>query len=501
MTKEEFKKRKKQAKIVKYIGKALKKLPKGKATISDSSIVELKGGKLFAKAAGKAKVTFQDGEKVTELLINVSKSKATKILGPLNNIFISSLPRRIATIAVASVVVAGGVVTPVTIVAVNNSNHETSESTSSSSSSSTSTSTSSSTSSSESSSTTSSSQEVVHVTGVSISETEKVVTEYDEFTLSETVLPENASNKKVKWSSSAPDVVKVINGYCTALTSGEATITVKTEDGNFDASCEVSVNPFDRTLEPVKLENISDIDATLTYTKGYDSDVTLVYAFGADYQEFESTTITIPSKSTVYVKAREAGTKTGGMQLTIETDDLPIVTDDAEVVLSGNISSLIYSDQIPEGVDPREDPDPGFMQLFQGSDALVEVKDGLFTTKTAADYSYAYMFTGCENLRTVGHNLLPATNLGEGCYMGMFSGCYALETAPYLPATKLNKYSYYYMFEKCKSLQLAKSGEESKKIFTCPSYEAYSYAVNGMFDAIPDWEDTTPVVGSSYYFK
>lgn len=61
-------------------------------------------------------------------------------------------------------------------------------------------------------------------------------------TLIATVLPENAANKNVKWKSSKPDVATVDDkGKVTAVESGDATITVTTEDGGKIAVSAVSV--------------------------------------------------------------------------------------------------------------------------------------------------------------------------------------------------------------------------------------------------------------------
>lgn len=59
--------------------------------------------------------------------------------------------------------------------------------------------------------------------------------------LTATVEPENATVQDVEWKSSDPAVVAVHNGYVTAKKEGKATITVKTVDGGFTASCEVNV--------------------------------------------------------------------------------------------------------------------------------------------------------------------------------------------------------------------------------------------------------------------
>jgi formylglycine-generating enzyme required for sulfatase activity len=61
-------------------------------------------------------------------------------------------------------------------------------------------------------------------------------------TLTVTVMPENAGDKTVTWSSSAPTVAGVVNGTVTALAVGTATITAtSTSDNTKDSTCVVTV--------------------------------------------------------------------------------------------------------------------------------------------------------------------------------------------------------------------------------------------------------------------
>ena len=56
--------------------------------------------------------------------------------------------------------------------------------------------------------------------------------------------PEDATDQTVTWSSSNGGVVTVDeNGSLKALAAGTATITVKTTDGGYTASCAVTVKP------------------------------------------------------------------------------------------------------------------------------------------------------------------------------------------------------------------------------------------------------------------
>ena len=67
------------------------------------------------------------------------------------------------------------------------------------------------------------------------------MTEGDELTLTATVIPDNATNKNVTWSSSDSTVATVSNGKVRALKSGKVIITAKAEGGNKQATCEIKV--------------------------------------------------------------------------------------------------------------------------------------------------------------------------------------------------------------------------------------------------------------------
>ena len=63
-------------------------------------------------------------------------------------------------------------------------------------------------------------------------------------TINATVLPVGATNKRLKWTSSNPDVASVKDGVVTAFEEGETTITATSTDGsNVSASCKVKVVP------------------------------------------------------------------------------------------------------------------------------------------------------------------------------------------------------------------------------------------------------------------
>lgn len=79
------------------------------------------------------------------------------------------------------------------------------------------------------------------VTGVTLNKNNISLDISQHETLVATVLPEDADNKNVTWSSSNDDVVTVTNGILSPQAKGSATITVTTEEGNFTDTCEVMV--------------------------------------------------------------------------------------------------------------------------------------------------------------------------------------------------------------------------------------------------------------------
>ena len=86
------------------------------------------------------------------------------------------------------------------------------------------------------------SQEIIHVTGVSLDQSSLELFAGDTYEFIATVLPENATNKELTWSSSNESVVSVDNGVITAIKEGKASVTVKSKDGYKSSTCEVTVN-------------------------------------------------------------------------------------------------------------------------------------------------------------------------------------------------------------------------------------------------------------------
>ena len=108
----------------------------------------------------------------------------------------------------------------------------------------------------------------IPVSGVTLSQTELSLAKGATATLTKTVVPSDATNQKVRWSSNNTSVATVENGTVTAVSGGTATITVTTEDGNYTATCEVTVtvSATGVTLSQTELSLVKGATATLTAT-------------------------------------------------------------------------------------------------------------------------------------------------------------------------------------------------------------------------------------------
>lgn len=165
--------------------------------------------------------------------------------------------------------------------------------------------------------------QVVPVTSISLDKKELTLTKKgQQVQLKETVLPIDATNKKVTWNSNDSTVATVHNGKVTAVSDGTAIITATTEDGGFQAECKVKV----------EIPNLADAaltipKATYAYTgKSIKPPVTVTYKGarlkeGTDYSvSYQNNVKTgVNASITVTGKGGYAGRKTIYFSIKIDT--------------------------------------------------------------------------------------------------------------------------------------------------------------------------------------
>ena len=192
---------------------------------------------------------------------------------------------------------------------------------------------------------------VYPVTGVTLDETSATLTEGDELTLTATVNPDNATNKNVTWSSSDNTVASVSNGKVTALKSGKATITVKTDDGGKTATCEVTVNAKVYPVTGVTLDKTSATltegdELTLTATVNPDNathkNVTWTSSNGTVASVSNGKIIALKAgKTTITVKTEDGG-KTATCEVTVNAKVYPVTG----VTLDKTSATLTEGDEL-----------------------------------------------------------------------------------------------------------------------------------------------------------
>ncbi|MDU1322140.1 MAG: Ig-like domain-containing protein [Clostridium botulinum] len=111
-------------------------------------------------------------------------------------------------------------------------------------------------------------EETIKVESISLDKTSMDLLEGSSDKLNAKILPEDATNKKVVWSSSDESIVKVDQeGKVTAIKEGQVTITAKVEGTDLTATCKVNVT---KKAEENKNNAILSISLVNGSTKEYD---------------------------------------------------------------------------------------------------------------------------------------------------------------------------------------------------------------------------------------
>lgn len=103
----------------------------------------------------------------------------------------------------------------------------------------------------------------INVKSISINKVNYSLVIGSKYTLIATVLPKEASNKAIIWSSSNKEVASIDNGIITALKVGESNIIAKTVDGNFEAICKLNVTAVKIPVKSISLDK-TDVEIMLT---------------------------------------------------------------------------------------------------------------------------------------------------------------------------------------------------------------------------------------------
>lgn len=199
----------------------------------------------------------------------------------------------------------------------------------------------------------------VAVTGVSLSSSSLTLSSGESSRLTPTIVPSNATNKNVTWSSSNPDVATVSGGVVSAVASGTTNITVTTQDGGFTARCVVTVSeePVKQVLESISVSNLHRnfavnsefIKETVTahYTGGKADAVVTNSAV------FSSVDMSTEGSKTVNVSYTEDGvTKSTSYQINVIKETVPVtgvqIEVEGQITLDNGQSQTLVATVLPK---------------------------------------------------------------------------------------------------------------------------------------------------------
>ena len=143
---------------------------------------------------------------------------------------------------------------------------------------------------------------VIPVTGVSLDKTQITIKVGESETLTPTITPEDATNKKVSWTSSNDKVATVEDGKVVGVQPGSVTITVTTEDGAKTAECPVTVKSNLAPSVTVGADHISAVSAILSGKANLESTTASDLKVGFQYSKSAGI---LPSNSTT-IEATDA---------------------------------------------------------------------------------------------------------------------------------------------------------------------------------------------------
>lgn len=282
----------------------------------------------------------------------------------------------------------------------------------------------------------------VKAEGLSLDKSEETMKINEAIKLNATFMPENTTNKNIKWTSSNEKVAVVKDGEVTSLSEGEAIITAESEDGGFKAVCNITVTS--EIAKPIEISKVILSNSTLDLVKGKTETLT------ADFEPWNATDKTITwtsSDETVAtvkygtVTAVKAGTSTITAKSTNGVSAECIVNvsdpeakftiiDDVLTAYNGTEEHII----IPDGVKTIG------KNVFKGNTTIKDVK--LPNTLESIDAS---AFDGCKALEVIN---MPDSlkNIGNNA----FSSCEALKEIN-IPSGVLTIGNY--AFNKCSSIK------------------------------------------------
>ena len=198
----------------------------------------------------------------------------------------------------------------------------------------------------------------IAVSEVKLNKTDLKLYEGEEETLTATVLPENATDKTVTWSSSDKSIATVESGKVKAVKKGEATITAKAGDKSVDIKVVVLTPISGISLNKDNIELYIGETETLTATiSPADASLKEPIEWSSSNEStatVEGGKITAVGKGTAIITAK-AGGKSASCSVTVLKPVSGISLDKTSLELSADGSETLTANIVPSDSTPREE--------------------------------------------------------------------------------------------------------------------------------------------------
>ena len=246
---------------------------------------------------------------------------------------------------------------------------------------------------------------VTSVTAITLDKTAAEILEGETVTLTATVIPSDATDQTIVWTSSDESVAKVISGVVIGVKAGKATIIASC--GGKVATCEVTVKPKTVSVTAVTLDKTTaeilegeTVTLTATVNPSDATDQTIVWTSS------DESVAKVISGVVIGVKAGKATiiASCGGKAATCEVTVKPKTISVTSITLDKTRAEMTEGEilTLTAGVAPEDATDKTL--IWTSSDeAVATVKDGVVTavklgraTITAASASNPSVSATCE---------------------------------------------------------------------------------------------------------
>lgn len=201
----------------------------------------------------------------------------------------------------------------------------------------------------------------VPVESITLELSSLVMQDGESITLAYTILPNNASDKTVSWTSSDESVASVTtSGQVSAVSIGSAIISVETNDGHKKAECKVTVKPIDvssltlnKTSITLFIGESEAITATITPSNATDKTITWTSSRPSVATVTNEGRITAVGVGTTAITAK-AGDKTATCSVVVKPIEVSSITlNKSKMTLDRGKTELLTAQITPDNATDK----------------------------------------------------------------------------------------------------------------------------------------------------